>query len=320
MRHLIDESRRDVAGMKICLITPELPPFRFGGIGQYVTDLATEYSQLGHEVVVLGVGIHPDNRIEHPWGTSISLNRPPGRSRQLALALAFRLCRTPGLWRLGVQIMERLQAPRPKSPARRLTDYLADREREFDVIEAPNYPGHAAYLRPRKAKLVLRLSTPAADCLRFGKVATRFEARSCRNADLIIGNSHSVLEKAKSLYGLSHGKFQVIPHGVADVPVPATARRDDGLDLLYVGRCEPRKGTDVLIQSLPEFLSAGRRRGSFSWALRAGRFRRCSPGLARSGARCRPVSASGFTAWAKWRSRKRFATSRKPLGGHSFTV
>ena len=62
--------------MRICLITPELPPFRFGGIGQYVSDLAVEYSRLGHQVTVVGIDIHEAPRIEQNWGISISLPVP----------------------------------------------------------------------------------------------------------------------------------------------------------------------------------------------------------------------------------------------------
>ena len=139
-------------------------------------------------------------------------------------------------------------------PARILARFLRHRERQFDVIETTNWLGHAAFFRPRHSKFVVRLSTPAVDCSPSSTDFTALERECCKNADIVIGNSQAILQKATLLYGLDRKRCTVIPHGVSDEPDAGATRRVDGLDLLYVGRCERRKGTDILLQALPDVL------------------------------------------------------------------
>jgi glycosyltransferase involved in cell wall biosynthesis len=237
--------------MRICLITPELPPFHFGGIGQYVSDLAAEYARTGHDVTVVGIGLHEPDRIQHDWGVSVSLPAPRATTAgKFARHVGQRLCRVRGAWRWGLRLTEAALRSRAQQAAKLLAEYCAVRERDFDVIEAPNWLGQAALVSPRHAKLVVRLSTPAEDCDPTCQCITPFEALLCRHADLIIGNSYAIVEKTTPLYKLDGSRRVVIPHGVADAPLPDVKRRANGLDVLYVGRCEPRKGTDIILEAV----------------------------------------------------------------------
>src|SRR5204863_3735069 len=70
----VPRSEPVTAPLRVCLVTPELPPYRVGGIGTYVAALAEEFGRRGHAVDVVGCDIHPDEPVvAHAWGRSLSL-------------------------------------------------------------------------------------------------------------------------------------------------------------------------------------------------------------------------------------------------------
>src|SRR4051812_32773776 len=93
--------------MRVCLITPEFPPHRVGGIGAYVAALAAGIGSRGHTVDVVGADIHPEpGTVGHAWGRSVSLpaaahplNGPCARAVEDWLRWLARR-RAPGVWRV----------------------------------------------------------------------------------------------------------------------------------------------------------------------------------------------------------------------------
>src|SRR4051812_15027778 len=60
--------------LRICLLTPEFPPHRVGGVGAYIATLAAGLGGRGHAVDVVGCDVHPTpGTVVHPWGRSVSL-------------------------------------------------------------------------------------------------------------------------------------------------------------------------------------------------------------------------------------------------------
>ncbi len=241
--------------MRVCLITPEFPPRIVGGIGSYVRDLAEQLSLLGAQITVCGVGIHATGSISHPWGCSISLPLPrQSRANKATERFRSKLESWPVVWRIAHHAKGVLKFKHQLAISRLLDRFVAQRCDEFDIVEIPNWLGQGALLRPLKAKLFVRLSSPAVECASASGRLTALEAATCNNALRIIGNSNAILEKVTGLYKLDLSKVVIIPHGVADVAVPQVSRRSDGIDVLMVGRSERRKGTDILLKALPKVL------------------------------------------------------------------
>ncbi len=246
--------------MRICLITPELPPYVYGGIGYYVRDLAEHYAELGESVSVCGFDIHPQEVEEHHWGRSRSLPSPVDlRFARLEQKTIDFLANVPGAWRIADKLRARRLARRCRNAALVICRFMRQHQHEFDVVEIPNWPGHGAYLTQIEPKLVVRLSSPTFECGTQSKAVTTLEAATCRNADLVIGNSTAVVQKVTEPYRLDASTVRIIRHGVKDFKYPEIDRESKKLEFLYVGRSEIRKGTDILIQALstiiPEFPS-----------------------------------------------------------------
>jgi glycosyltransferase involved in cell wall biosynthesis len=242
----------------VCLLTPEFPPFRVGGIGAYVAALAAGMGERGHAVDVVGCDIHPQSRvIRHPWGRSISV-RPNALLAGSVVKATEKAVRSmvargvPGAWRVHPYTSAR----REVAAALALREYVLRSARRYDVIEFANWSGESAFLPvPSVASYVARLSTSAADTC-GSWVPPALERRAVRKAGLVIAHSAAMARKGEALYGCPAEKTVVIPLGLPDRPPTATPP-DDVLNLLSVGRAEDRKGTDLLIAALarvlPEF-------------------------------------------------------------------
>jgi len=241
--------------LRICLMTPELPPYRVGGIGTYVAALAEEFGRLGHTVDVVGCDIHPGEAVVvHSWGRSLSLRSNDqllGGSGWQAMENAVRWMfrhRVPGMWRVYPYTAVRNIA----AAALSLRRFVQRRGHHYDVIEYSNWPGQAAWLPKRKrAVYVARLSTSSADT-GGSPVALAMERQAVRRADTIAAHSQAMARKGEKLYGLPDGCVRPISLGLPDGPLGTPP--EGPLRLVTVGRAEDRKGTDLLISALAAVL------------------------------------------------------------------
>ena len=219
--------------MRICLITPEFPPHRYGGIGRYVHGLATGLFSRGHKVVVAGYQLHSERMIDHEWGRSVSVvwnGRFLWRFRKVGHLLSASLA---------------------------LRKWCKEVRNEFDIIEAPNWGGHGFLLPQLQCPLIVRLSTPHLDTLAHpptfqDRVINKAETYLGRRAALIISNSRAMAEKAAMRYGVRQPNT-VIPHGIEPGRTPAVTPNAT-VDLVFVGRAEHRKGMDLILLALDELL------------------------------------------------------------------
>lgn len=208
--------------MRIALITPEFPGYGPSfGIGRYVADLTGALRAAGHTVLVLAA--------TDRGGVVVGTDRPvqPLPHSLLQRALVVRP------W-----LLRELEAFQP------------------DVVEAPNWGALTAFLPPRWP-VVIRLSTSAADA----GGARRDLWRSCRilmeqaavhRAHSIIADSRSMGRRGVSLY--SREADVVIPHAWHRPCM--SLQGDRGPEVLFVGRWEPRKGVDVMMQAWPDVVAA----------------------------------------------------------------
>jgi glycosyltransferase involved in cell wall biosynthesis len=245
--------------LRICLVTPEMPPTVNGGIGTYVRILAHGLAGRGHRVTIAGYRIHSQRLITHDWGRSVSIPTTGARQKTNSFYLRFLSKLLAGAVGAGLPGAWRLSDPLWTHPswagALAMRDFLAKHSTAFDIVELSNWPGHGAFLPASTAKYVVRLSTPAADtCSQGQRIYTWLESRSCKRADLIIANSAAMNAKGQAYYGYKPDKAVVVYHGLpAGVPGPQPTDQRP-VRLVYVGRAEPRKGTDLLLKALAEVL------------------------------------------------------------------
>ena len=239
--------------MRICLVSREYPPEGTGGIAAYVYTLAHGLTEAGHDVTVIA-----------------------GTAGAREAAKSTDSCSSPRVYRVATH--QRLPLPAKVRYLWGLLEHgwtidrtIAHLERTqgpFDVVEMPNWDTEALIysLHPR-APLVVRLSTPLAVVHQFtGRSPTKvgfrilkyLEGLPVRRAHCIIANSRFTANYCADLYGFPVAQARVIPHGIKAAAVVSETPRpqDTTVTVLFVGRLEPRKGIDYLLQAIPQVVGS----------------------------------------------------------------
>jgi len=232
--------------VRVCLITREFPPVTSytGGIGRQFRWLAAGLRALGHEVVVLIVGL-PRQVQREMDGVSVR-----GVGHLLTAG-------PESLAGLGSSLAVRRAVPR---------------EGPFDVIYAPEWQGDAALLARsgRSTPLVTNLQTPGAivraitpDARRLGRlrphrvIQARRERTQAEGSQAIVAASRAVLDRTREIWDIGDLPTTVLPNCV-DVEMvrwaargepPSDFPRDDPV-VAFCGRLEGRKGVQVLIAAM----------------------------------------------------------------------
>ncbi len=204
--------------MRIALVTPEWPGCGSSyGVGTYVAVLARSLRSQGCQVRILVVNGAGRWRIDDGQPCRLGAQAGPAVLRP-------RLARA---W-----IRRELQAFAP------------------EVVEYPNWGGLGGGLSGiwRRA---IRLSTPVSSIASpdlWRRIARSLhhqaELASVRQADVVIADSVAMAGLSRQCYG--RDAHAVIPHAWDG---PRSRPADDARDVLFVGRLEPRKGVDVLLQA-----------------------------------------------------------------------
>ncbi len=233
--------------MNILHLASEFPPARIFGLGRYVHDLSAAQSRRGHEVHVLTnslSGKDQDVLLGQVHVHRINFPSPPMPIDGPTQVTQFNICLLERLF----QIEKDLRKP--------------------DVIVAHDW---LTVLAAQEARLRLggRLVLTMHDTVigkTFGRLTNEdkyialIERWACQVADAIVAVSPLVLHELTSLYEAPPAKGRVVPCGVSEswfssVPsehLPdlrsALAEPEEPL-LLFVGRLDPEKGVDVLLEA-----------------------------------------------------------------------
>lgn len=239
--------------MRILHLSSEYPPQKIYGLGRYVCGLSRELAAQGHEVHVLtnsmggidqdviddGVHIH---RIDHPM--------PPKPEGTIPPVLVFNLFLQQRSFDLG---LAGLGQP--------------------EVIVSHDY-----LTAPAGHRLARRWGLPhiwtAHDSIhgkRFGAVrdaddlaVKEIERLAAGEADLVLVNSNALRQEMLEHYGAPQGRIGLLPGGVNTTtfsalqsPARLAAFREclagnDEILVTYVGRLDPEKGIDTLINAFAE--------------------------------------------------------------------
>jgi glycosyltransferase involved in cell wall biosynthesis/GT2 family glycosyltransferase len=243
--------------LRICLLTREYPPQGRGGVGQWTREVAVGLAARGHEVTVIALALEGERGldfVEGVWVHRIDVE-PISPQEESVFAPA------PGSLTAASLALHR--------EVRRI-----GARRRFDVIGGPivdlapmascawaDVPVVVSLHTTYKLSLPFKpdwLSRP--DYLAthvFPAIAA--ENRLIGEARYLLANSRTILDDIETEHGLriDRSRATVVPHGVGDLAGEIAAPpRAPGVNLLFVGRLEPRKGADALLAILPDLLAA----------------------------------------------------------------
>lgn len=244
--------------LKICFLSQDYPPRHCGGIGRWTHELATRLAAEGHEISVVTRGQdHPTVDFEDGvWVHRIIPTWQP----------------------------KRVTPPLPDIP-QIIKDYAYTAydevmriqvRRGLDIVSSPIWDLEgAACIADDSIPTVLSLHStfklvlpskpewydnPEYKAGHVDKIIAG-ERWALSTARHILANSQAVVRDIEAAYDLvlSPDRYRIVPHGIHRVDeldiAPAVGRTtESGIQLLFVGRFEKRKGIDVFLSALPSLM------------------------------------------------------------------
>jgi glycogen(starch) synthase len=217
--------------MRILFVSIEYPPETPDGIGSYVAEIGPALVARGHEVRVLSclAGQTASDRVDR--GVHVHRRgelRLPGGSKTAQRVRHALSCRVEAA-RLGL---------------------------DFDVAEAADWMAEGLALR-RRTPLVVHLHTPLAVTSRYAgsrqtrdlRVASALERLAVRRADVVTSPSERLLREVGPRW-LAGKRVRLVRLPIAPREIPAGSAPDQAPPVvLCVGRLEPLKGSDLLVEA-----------------------------------------------------------------------
>ena len=246
--------------LTICLLSQQYSPGVIGGIGRLTRDLAGGLGARGHNVHVLTRGSESVNTVDFEDGVwvhrLIEDRQEPAAPDGISVP--------PHLWRYSARMLRELRRIHETHP--------------IDMVEAPiwDVEGLAAILDGSFC-VVTSLHTPLKKVVETNpdwqanmtpekqkayEDLARAEVLVAKRARGVRANSRAVVETMRIVYGVEFPAEQlsILPHGMEDRSQrKKTAAKGNFIDVLYAGRFEGRKGTDVLLKAIPALCLKHRR-------------------------------------------------------------
>ncbi|HEX8103535.1 MAG TPA: glycosyltransferase, partial [Solirubrobacteraceae bacterium] len=236
---LVPEGRR----LGVCFVSLDYPPGPIGGIARFTNDLARGFAARGHEVHVV---TKAEGRYRTDFEDGVWVHRYPHSERWVdgvrEHPLAGNLEHLAAVWNAVNRVLER--AP-------------------IDVVSGPLWVAEPLFcgFDPRVTTAmtcmtpmrVIAETQPALAGLPHTRFQIELEDAALSRVQLLQPVSHANLETLRRLVPAARDvPAEVVWHGVDDrrAEFPRTRPEDpDDTEILFVGRLEPRKGVDTLLEA-----------------------------------------------------------------------
>ncbi len=243
--------------LRLCLISQQYPPGAVGGIAVWTETLAATLASAGHEVTVIAASPTGEASVSFDGGVWVHRIAPGGALGRIDPPFGDLPAGVAGH---SLAVLEEIRRIDPR--------------RRFGVVMGPVWDLEpAAALAQGRWPVVVSLHTPYALSLPF-QPGWRNPAYRVNHVDKMIAGERALLARAPVLladsaaivedmaraYDLPElpARAVVIPHGLPDLAagVSPPPRRESGtVEILFVGRLEPRKGADLLLEVIPQVLA-----------------------------------------------------------------
>ncbi|AYL97254.1 glycosyltransferase family 4 protein [Mucilaginibacter celer] len=242
--------------MNIALITPYFPDEHTidSGIANHYRLLAESLAVRGNRIVVIHVRGRYDDEQEAFGEYELSPNITVLTFKVKAPALVLRLFKNK--WAI-IDAALKLKCMRVTS--RSLNKII--KQYNIDVIETSSYFSLCYFTLHKKIKapLAVRVSTTFSQMMkehypfksRGMDLIAAMEIAFIKKSKHLITHAYSHAEEIGRLYGINANRFDIIPHGVNLPETDAYKKDHSTIKVLYTGRLEYRKGTDVLLAAIP---------------------------------------------------------------------
>lgn len=237
--------------MNILFLTQEYPPETgWGGIGTYTRNVAHALARMGQRVFVLAAAVPPDATYAYEE-QGVHVVRVQRKKFEV-----------PFVRRLWHQAM-----PWSKHQWEYIFSVHGElarlvREQQIDVIESPEMWAEGfLYSFRRLAPVVVKFHTPTYMVRQLDgmketfdwTMVDRVDATWVKRADGYISASADLAQRVSAHYHIPRANITVIPEAVDAVRfAPQPNGHSQTQTILYIGRLEPRKGVDTLVEAIPQ--------------------------------------------------------------------
>lgn len=243
--------------LRLVFVTRTLPPAQPGGVGRFMLDLARELVGRGHEVrLVTTGGSHAQVDLEH----GVWIHRVPKTARD---APPTHIAPVPQmLWDNAGPVADEVLRISSERPVDLVFASIWDVE-WAGVHARSSLPVVCGYTTPFSVVRATQPHSIGTDDTTADAIEA-LERWAHHAAHAVQANGHHIVEAVETSSGvrLDRSALFVAPLGTPDPTArsdatswrPASGTADDGTSVVFVGRLEPRKGADLLLDAVPEIL------------------------------------------------------------------
>jgi len=243
--------------MNIGLVTPYFPDEETinSGLANHFATLAEALSNAGHEITVIHIRPRYGNET-NAFEETITKNNTIILTYKVALSgtvhklVKHKWAVTDFLIKIKCMLIAAKHLPH------------IQKKYKLDVIETSSYFSLCFFylLTSPSLPIVTRVSTTFLQMLdsyysfssRLLKLIAAMEIKLIRKSRYLITHAHDHAKELENLYRIDAQRFHIIPHGI-NIPTQEElyCKNNSVLKILYVGRLEYRKGSDILMQTIP---------------------------------------------------------------------